>query len=70
MYTFKIMSAFDLYVVQITSRAKKAGEKEMGKGNQRADVKNQNNPAYKADRNNTSNQRNPNNRSYTKSRGK
>ena len=36
--------------------------------NQRADVKNPNNSAYKADRDNRSNQLNPNNSAYRSSR--
>ncbi len=37
--------------------------------NQRSNVKNPNNPAYKAAMNNRSNQSNPNNASYESSRG-
>ena len=64
------MSAFDIYVIKIPLSAKRQRKKTMGKGNQRADSKNPNNPAYRAASKNTSNQKNPNNRAYTKSRGK
>lgn len=40
------------------------------RNDQRSNVKNSNNPAYRHDKNNTSNQKNPNNKAHPKSRGK
>ena len=45
------------------------GKGGRGSGNQRADVHNPNNPAYKAAADNRSNQMNPNNDAYWTSRG-